>query len=223
MLIIFTFVFGEIFQAKWAGSNQVGGLDFAAALFAGLLIYNFFAECIGNAPSQIVGNVNYVKKVVFPLEILSTVTVITALFHFLAAYSILIGLILLSEWHLSWTAVYIPIIFLPFIGMVLGFSWGISALGVYLRDISQLISPILTAILFLSPVFYPLSSVNRKLVFIYHLNPLTFVIEQIRSVLLHNQQPDWQGLAIFSVLSVLIAVLGYMFFQKTRSGFADIL
>lgn len=223
LLSVFTFVFGEIFQARWAGSDRAGGIDFAAAMFAGYLIHLFFSDCIARAPTLILGNVNYVKKVRFPLEILPVVTVISALFHLFTAYLILLALILLSDWSLSWTALWVPVIFLPFILLILGFTWMLSALSVYLRDVGQLIVPILTAMLFLSPVFYPLSSVADRFLPVYQLNPLTLVIEQTRGVLLHAQLPNWGALAIYSVVGVLVMLVGHAFFQSTRRGFADVL
>ena len=223
LLSVFTFVFGEIFQARWAGSDRAGGPDFAAAMFAGYLIHLFFSECIGRAPTLILGNVNYVKKVRFPLEILTVVTVISALFHLFAAYIILLGLIMVSDWTLGWTAFWVPVIFMPFLCLVLGFTWMLSALSVYLRDIGQLVVPILTAMLFLSPVFYPLASVSDRFIFIYQINPLTEVIEQTRGVLLHQQLPDWGALAAYTVVALLVMFAGHAFFQSTRRGFADVL
>lgn len=223
LLSVFTFVFGEIFQARWAGSDRAGGLDFAAAMFAGYLIHLFFSECIGRAPSLILGNVNYVKKVRFPLEVLAVVTVISALFHLLAAYIILLILIFLSGWQMGWTVLLGPVVLLPLILLVLGFTWALSALAVFLRDIEQLIVPILTAMLFLSPVFYPLSSVADRFLVIYQINPLTMIIETMRGVLLHQQLPNWEAFLIYTLISVLVMALGHAFFQMTRRGFADVL
>ena len=223
MLVVFTFVFGEIFQSKWPNSKATGGLDFAVPLFAGFLIYTFFAECISRAPGLITGNVNYVKKVIFPLEILVVTSLLAALFHLLAAYIILIALILFSGWELTWSMLLLPVIFLPFMFLVLGFSWVLAALGVYLRDISHIIGPILTAMMFLSPVFYSLDSVSQKFLFIYYLNPLTLIIEEGRSVLLYGNMPDLSLLAIYTIISLIFFWLGYSFFQKTRKGFADVL
>ena len=223
MLVVFTFVFGEIFQSKWPGSESTGGLDFAAALFAGFLIYTFFSECISRSPSLITSNVNYVKKVVFPLEILTVVSLIAAIFHLLAAYIILVALIIFSGWELTWSMLLLPVIFLPFMFLVLGFSWALAALGVYLRDIGHIIGPVLTAMMFLSPVFYSLDSVSQKFLIIYYLNPLTLIIEESRAVLLYGNMPDFIALAIYTLVSLVIFWLGYIFFQKTRKGFADVL
>lgn len=223
LLTVFTFVFGEIFQTRWGDRDTAGSLDFAVALFAGLLIFNFFSESVARAPNLIISNANYVKKVVFPLEILTIVTILAALFHLMAGYLILLALMMLSNWQVSWAIFFVPFVFTPFLIMVLGFTWGLSALGVYLRDIGQLISPILTAMMFLSPIFYPLSSVNDKFLLIYHLNPLTFVIEQMRAVMLQGVQPNWIGLGFYTIISIIVGYLGFVIFQKTRKGFADVI
>lgn len=223
MVLVFTFVFGEIFQARWAGSAHSGGIDFASALFTGLLAYQFLSECLSRAPNLIVANANYVKKVVFPLEILPVVSVIAAVFHLLVAYAILIGLILASHWTLGPTALLAPLVLLPYIALTLGLSWAISALGVYLRDIGQLIQPALTALLFLSPVFYPLSSVPAALQPVYLANPVTYVSETLRGVLLHQTLPDPLTWLVFTGLSLLVAWLGLSLFQTTRKGFADVI
>ena len=223
MVLVFTFVFGEIFQARWAGSPNSGGMDFASALFTGLLAYQFLSECLSRAPNLIVANANYVKKVVFPLEILPVVSVIAAVFHLLVAYAILIGLILASNWTLGPSALLAPVVLMPYIALTLGLTWAISALGVYLRDIGQLIQPALTALLFLSPVFYPLSSVPAALQPVYLANPVTYVSETLRGVLLHQTLPDPLSWLVFTGLSLLVAWLGLSLFQTTRKGFADVI
>ena len=223
MVLVFTFVFGEIFQARWAGSPNSGGMDFASALFTGLLAYQFLSECLSRAPHLVVANANYVKKVVFPLEILPVVSVIAAVFHLLVAYAILIGLILASHWTLGPSALLAPLVLLPYIALTLGLTWAISAIGVYLRDIGQIIQPALTALLFLSPVFYPLSSVPTALQPVYLANPVTYVSETLRGVLLHQTLPDPLAWLVFTGISLLVAWLGLSLFQATRKGFADVI
>ncbi|WP_374407640.1 ABC transporter permease [Hydrogenophaga sp.] len=225
MLSVFTFVFGEIFKAKWGGDGpaQTGHLEFAVALFAGLLQYNLFAECIGKAPYLVTNQPNYVKKIVFPLDTLPVVAMLAALFHFAIAYGIILVLAAISQWQFHWTVLYTPLIMMPFVLLVLGVTWGLAALGVYLRDIGQLVPPALTAFLFLSPVFYPLSAVSPKLQVIYRLNPLTQVIEQVRGALLFGRSPDWATFWPYAIVCTVIGWLGFVVFQKTRQGFADVI
>ena len=223
ILTVFTFVFGDIFQSKWGNSQNTGRLDFASALFAGLLIYNFFAECISRSPMLITSNPNFVKKVIFPVEVLPVVNTLGAIFHLGVAYVLLGILVLFSNWGIGPTAFLVPIILLPFVLLTQGLSWLLAALGVFLRDISQLVQPGLTALLFLSPIFYPLSSVPQALQWVYKLNPITFTTESIRSVLIHHTEPVWNEYFVFLGCCLLTAWIGFALFQKTRKGFADVL
>lgn len=223
MVSVFTFVFGEIFQSKWAGAKNSNHLDFAAALFTGLLVYNLFAECIGKASFLITSNPNYVKKIVFPLEVLCVVAVLAALFHFLVAYFIVVLMVMFSSWTLTWTVILTPIVIAPLLMLVTGLTWAIASLGVFLRDIGQIVGPALTALMFLSPIFYPLSSVNPRFQWVYHFNPLTQVVENLRAVLLHQTLPDWGSWMVYTTISAVVMALGFVFFQRTRKGFSDVI
>ncbi len=222
MLLVYTFVFSMVFKARWSSASD-SKAEFALVLFAGLMIFNLFAECINRAPGLILSNVNYVKKVVFPLEILPFVTLLSALFHmgvslvvWLLAYVILIGLP-----HL--TVLYLPLILLPLALLIMGVSWALASLGVYLRDVSQLIGVVTMSLMFLSPIFYPATALPESYRYLLYLNPLTTVIEQARAVLYFGTSPDFALLAIFWAATCLVAWLGFAWFQKTRKGFADVL
>ena len=222
MLAVYTFVFSVVFKTRWG----VGGEDkinFAIILFAGLIVYGLFAECINRAPSLILSNANYVKKVVFPLEILPSVAIGSALFH--AGISLVVLLIaqLLINQRLPWTVVVFPIILLPLLLATSGFAWLLSALGVYVRDIAQTTSILTTVLMFLSPLFYPVSALPKNYQLWLHLNPLTFIIEEGRNVLIFGNTPNWIGWAIAFAASMLISAGGFWWFQKTRKGFADVL
>lgn len=222
MLTIYTFVFSVVFKARWnAGSDSK--TEFALVLFAGLIVFNLFAECINRAPGLILANPNYVKKVVFPLEILPVVTLLSALFH---------GLISLGVWLWAYlvffgpphaTVLYLPLVILPLFFFIMGLSWALASLGVFLRDVSQLIGVMITVLMFLSPIFYPATALPEDYRHLLYLNPLTPVIEQTRDVLFWGKSPDFTMLGIYWVASVLIAWLGFAWFQKTRKGFADVL
>lgn len=222
MLSVYTFVFSDVLKAKWhVGSDSK--TEFALALFAGLMVFNLFSECINRAPSLILSNVNYVKKVVFPLEILPCVILNAALFHaaislcvWLGAYAIFFGVP-----HV--TALYLPLIIIPFLFFIAGLSWFLASLGTYLRDISQFIGVLTTMLMFLSPIFYPASAVPEASRYLLYLNPLTPVVEQTRAVLFAGVAPDFQMLGICWVAAIFIAWLGFAWFQKTRKGFADVL
>lgn len=223
MLSVFTFVFGEIFQSRWPGAKETGGISFAAALFTGLVLFNFFSECIGRAPTLIVSNPNYVKKVVFPIEVLPIISMISALFHLGTSYLVLIVLIAFSEWGLHIGSMQAAIILIPLTILISGLSWLLAALGAYLRDIGQIIAPILTGTMFLSPIFYQLSSIDQKFHWLFTINPISFPIEQMRNAVLYNKPIDWFGYWIYFAIALIVAKAGYYVFQKTRHGFSDVL
>jgi len=225
MLVIYTFVFGIVFKARWGGSGeQASTTNFAIILFAGLIVHGLLGEMFARAPMLIVGNVNYVKKVVFPLEILPVVALGAALFHaFISVIVLLIAQIVLSATLPSITVLWLPVVVAPFLLLLLGFSWWLASLGVYLRDVNQILAPIITALLFISPVFFPSSSLPAPLRPYLFLNPITLIVEQTREVLIFGNMPDFFALAIYALVAVLFAALGLFWFQKTRKGFADVL
>jgi lipopolysaccharide transport system permease protein len=224
MLVVYTFVFSAIFKSRWVG---VGGDDsktqFAVVLFVGMIVLGLFSEVVNRAPSLIMGNVNYVKKVIFPLEILPIIAMGAALFHSLISLSVLLAAFALFNGYLQWTAVFIPLVLLPLVMITLGLAWALAAIGVFLRDVGQTIGIITTVLMFLSPVFYPITAVPERFQAYIMANPLTFIIEQSREVLVWGHTPDWQGLGIYTLGATLIAWAGFALFQKIRKGFADVL
>lgn len=222
MLMVYTFVFSEVFKARWntGGDSKT---EFALVLFAGLIVFNLFTECINRAPSQILSNPSYVKKVVFPLEILSFVSLLSSMYNMLISLAVwlLAYCFLFGMPHL--TVLYFPLIIIPFALFIIGLSWSLASLGVYLRDVGQFIGVITTVIMFLSPVFYPASALPEAYRHLLYLNPLTLVIEQTRAVLYFGQSPNLIMLLIYWLVSFVIAWLGFAWFQKTRKGFADVL
>lgn len=221
MLGVYTFVFSVVFQTRWSGADTTK-TGFAIMLFVGLIIHGLFSECVNRAPTLVLSNVNYVKKVVFPLEILPWVTMGSALFHAVASTLVLLAFYVLVNGSLQWTIVFFPLVVVPFMLLVMGLAWFLAATGVYLRDIAQTMSIVTTVLLFLSPVFYPATALPESYRVLLHINPLTFVIEQARDVLIHGQLPDWTGLLIYSVTSALVAWIGFAWFQRMRNGFADV-
>ena len=223
MLAVYTFVFSVIFKARWGIDGGDSKTSFALILFVGLIVHGLLAEVLNRAPSLIVSNVNYVKKVIFPLEILPAISLIAALFHSMVSILVLLLASAAINFFLPWTVVLLPVVILPLIILIVGLSWILASLGVFIRDIGQTIGIITTVMFFLAPVLYPLSAMPEK----YHpyilANPLTFIIEQAREVLIYGHLPNWSGLGIYMLIAIGIAWAGYAWFQKTRKGFADVL
>jgi len=222
MLTIYTFIFGYVFKARW-GDMNLGDGGFALTLFCGLIVHGVFAECINRAPTLISSNVNYVKKVVFPVEILPWVTIYAAFFHALMSFLVLLIFSLIVNGNIPITALWLPVVLAPYVIFLVGCLWLFSALGVYLSDIQQLMGVMTTALLFLSPVFYPISALPEILQGWIYLNPLTLIMEQSREVLLWGHSPDFKLLFLYSIVALTIAIFGFVLFQKSRRGFADVL
>jgi lipopolysaccharide transport system permease protein len=223
MLFIYTFVFSVVFKSRWGGVAEETRGNFTIILFAGLFVHGLFAECINRAPSLILSNVNYVKKVVFPLEILPFVAFGSALFHSLISLCVLLVAQLLIMNDIPWTAVFFPLVMLPLVFATLGIAWFLAALGVYLRDVGQITGIFTTALLFLSPVFYPISALPPHYQMWLKMNPLTLIIEEGRNSLIFGKVPDFYHLCILLAASIALAYLGYAWFQKTRKGFSDVI
>lgn len=223
LLTVYTFVFSFVFKTRWGVGIPEGRTFFAVVLFVGLIIYNLFAEMLSRGPNLIVNNTNYVKKVIFPLEILPVVSLCSALFQALISFGVLFVAMLIFNGSLHASILFLPLVILPFLIMALGFSWILAALGVFVRDLSQVMSIIVMMLMFLSPVFYPLTAVPPNLRNWLMLNPITDIINQARNVVIFGQAPDWQNLLIYTGISLLFAWFGFWWFQKTRQGFADVL
>lgn len=223
MLAVYTFVFSVVFEARWSSGESTSKLEFSLLLFIGLMIFNLFAECATKAPGLVLANVNYVKKIVFPLEVLPWVVLGGALSNFIAslliwlvAYCIFFGLP-------NWTVIFLPVVLLPLILLIVGMIWILASLGVYVRDINQLIGTFVTILLFLSPIFYPASALPSAFQTLFMLNPLTAPIEAARASLYWGHVPNFTIITFNVVVAFLFFWLGFFWFQKVRKGFADVL
>ena len=222
MLLIYTFLFGVVFQARW-GQTQSGSLaEYAIIIFAGITAFNVFSECANRAPTLVIGVPNYVKKVVFPLEILPVSALGAALFHGGISLVILTVANLLVNGVLHWTVVLLPLVIVPLILLSLGVGWFLAALGVYIRDASNAIGLITQILFFATPIFYPFSSIPPAFQPVIRANPLNSIVENLREVVLWGTVPDLAGLALWTVITGIVALLGFAWFQVTRRGFADV-
>ena len=223
MLTVYTFVFSVVFKARWGIGGDESKIQLAVVLFVGMIVHGLLAEVLNRAPGMILSNVNYVKKVVFPLEILPVISMGAALFHSLVSLGVLLIAFVIFNGYLHLTVILAPLVMLPLVILTLGLAWMLASLGVFLRDVGQTIGIITTVMLFLAPVFYPITALPEKLRPWIMVNPLTFIIEQAREVLIWGRLPDWFGLGIYTLVATVVAWAGYAWFQKTRKGFADVL
>ncbi|MFC0266598.1 ABC transporter permease [Kushneria aurantia] len=223
MLGVYTFVFTVVFRARWGTGGDAQHAAFAVNLFVGIIVHGVLAEMLNRAPGLVLANQNYVKKVIFPLQVLPLVTLGSALFHAATSLAVLVAAEFLILGYVPFTALLFPLVLAPLLLVTLGAGWLLASLGVFLRDIGQTMGLITTMLLFLSPIFYPASALPPEFRVIMTLNPLTFIIEQSRLVMIEGVLPNWWGLLLYALAAWLFAWLGFTWFQKTRKGFADVL
>ncbi|WP_064572743.1 ABC transporter permease [Cupriavidus gilardii] len=223
MLAVYTFVFSVVFKARWGVGTEETKTQFAIVLFVGMNIFGLFAETLNRAPTLITSNTNYVKKVIFPLEVLPVVALGAALFHTLIGVMVLMAALTITQGSIPASALALPLIMVPLLLFSLGLGWIFSSLGVYVRDVAQTVGIATTVIMFLSPVFYSVHALPEGYRKVLLFNPLTFIIEQARAAVVFGHWPDWLLLAAYTLGSAVVAWLGYWWFQKTRRGFADVL
>lgn len=221
MLAIYTFFFTEVFPTRWSAAADSRGA-FALVLFIGLLLHGLLAEAMSRAPTLIVGNPNLVKKVMFPLDLLPVVSLGSTLFHFAIGLAIWLVFHLFLQGLPPVSALWMPLIVLPLALFALGLGWWLASLGVFLRDVGHVVPVVATILLFASPIFYPIDALKGPLKTLVLASPLTVPVEQARRVLIEGRAPDFAALVLYALVSLLVAYLGFAWFQGTRKGFADV-
>lgn len=226
LLSVYTFVFGVVLDARWPRKIAASGdsrTEFALLLFTGLSVFWLFSECIGRAPSLVVAHAGYVRKLVFPLEVLPYVVLGSALFHLGISLLLLIAARTVILGGLPpVTSLLLPVALLPLVCLVLALSWGLAALGAFFRDIGHLVAIAVQAMLFLSPIFYPTSALPESAQLFTHFNPLAVAVEQVRGVLLWGSLPEWRLWLGHMAFSCAAAWLGLFCFERSRGALADV-
>jgi lipopolysaccharide transport system permease protein len=221
MIVIFTFIFAGVFNARFGSRSSPW--DYAIYLFCGLLPWNMFQETLIISASTVVSHANLVKRVVFPLETLPIAQAMAALGNQLFGTIALLVAIVIIRHELHLTVLWLPVLLLPQVVATLGAAWLIASLGVFLRDIAQGISLFLMAWMYVTPILYPESIVPERYRFYINLNPFTPLVRSYRQILIEGNAPDWKGLAYFSAFAVVCFLFGYWWFAKTRKNFADVI
>ncbi len=222
MLSIFTLVFGAVFQSRWGASGGQSLTEFSIILFTGLTVFQFFAEVVNRAPGLILANAGYVKKIVFPLQLLPLVAVGSALFHAAVSFALIVAFIALMRGGVPATAWLLPLVLAPLVLLTVGLAWFLSAFGTYVRDIGQITGSLVTALMFLSGVFFPRTALPEWIQPWIAFGPVTLPMEMAREVLVFARLPDWYGLAAYSAAALAMSIFGRLVFQKLRKGFADV-
>lgn len=220
-LCLYGIVFGIILKPRWP--NVEDPIQFSLILFTGLLVFNFFSECITRSPSLIISNANYVKKVVFPIEILPLVSIGSALFHMLLGFLAWVIISFYFGAKFTLCILYFPLIIAPLILLTAGISWFLAAVGVFIRDINQVLSLMVQCFLYLGPILYPREVLPENIRWFMLLNPITIPVEQLHNLLNFGIHPDFLSLTEYGLFSVIICILGRIFFDLTKRDFADVI
>jgi lipopolysaccharide transport system permease protein len=223
MLSVYTFVFSVVFPSRWGTDVTGGRLDVALALFASLTTFGLFSETVCTAPHLILGNRNYVKRVVFPLEVLPLARLLSNLVQTSLGFAVFLVALLLVRGGLPWTVVWLPIVLLPLCLLTLGCAFFLASLGVFIRDVGQVIGLAVTMLMFLSSVFYPISSVPARWQWAMRINPVATVIEEVRRVTLDGQAPHWPAFGLLTLLGGTTMAVGLVWFLRSKNAFADVL
>lgn len=223
MLAIYTFVVSGVLGARW-NPNQRGHGEFALYLFCSILVFNLFGEVVTRAPTLVIANPNYVKKVVFPLEVLALSSVLSAIFNMAVGFVVWLvfwGAVRVTLPHV--TILCLPLIVVPLCLATVGMAWLLASLGVFVRDVGHVVGLVVQALFFASPVFYSIDSVKGPFRTIMQFNPLTHALEGARRVMVDGGTPNWPLWGVSLVAAGVIALLGYAFFMKSKRAFADVL
>lgn len=222
MLAIYTFIFSEIFHTKWEidTSNK---FQFALMLFCGLSIYNMFADVLGRSVSLIVSNQNYVKKVVFPLQLLPVVITFSSLFNCIISFAVLIAANVILNGSLHFSVLYTPLVLLPHVVFCAGVAFLVSAISVYLRDMASFVSVLTMVLMYLTPVFFPLTAIPEAFRRVMMFNVMTYSIENMRNVIIYGTSINWIYFSVSCVASTMLLLLGHWVFKRVKDGFADLL
>lgn len=221
-LVIYAIAFGAVMGGRWPEA-QASGTPFSIVLFAGMIPYFVLSECMTRSPELVVGNPAYVKRVVFPLELLPWPMLFSILFHSAMNVLVFLAMRLAMEGQMAWTVVYLPFVIIPIAILGLGVSWFLASISVYFRDVRQVVGLASMSLLFLSSVMVPMAAVPERYRMIFMLNPVSFIAEQSRAILIWEQAPDWMGLLRYTMVALAFMYAGYAWFMATKRGFADVL
>ncbi len=221
LMATYFFVFGVVMQTKVSEDKGPGA--FALYLIAGMLPWLAFSEAIGRAPSNMWENRQFIKKLRFPVETLPVNIMLSGLTSEVFGLAIyLSGLLLLRGGHLPLTVLWLPVLVLPQMLLTAGLCWLLAALGVFIRDLAQVIGFVLTLWFFLTPICYSEAGLPEPARSILAANPIYVLVHGYRTIFLAGHQPDWSPLWKLYVLSAAVFFLGHALFYKLRKSFADI-
>jgi len=221
LMMVYGFVFGVIFKARWPAQGDTE-VSFIVLLFCGLVVHLMFSDVLSRSASVIRDNANYVKKVIFPLSIFGGVISGSALFHFLVSFVVLLLVAGFMGGHMSWHILFLPVLLLQYVLLCTGVAWLVSVLGVFFKDLTHVIGFISTVFLFTCPIFYPIDYVPEQYQFVLSANPLTYYVEAVRGIVAFHTFPPIEAFLTSLLVALIVFIVGFWFFRKTKGSFADV-
>lgn len=223
LLAVYTFVFGVVLKQRWTGAPSGRLSEFGLILFAGLIAFNVFSECVGRAASLVVSTPNYVKRVVFPLELLPLSILGSALFHAAVSVAILCVADLSLGARPQWSWLLVPVVILPAAWLSLGCVWFLASLGVFIRDLGYAVAIVLQVLFFVTPVFYPVDVIPMPYRTLMEYNPLASVVQTMRAVIFPGVSSVWPAFGVSAGFGLIVMISGYAWFMRTRRAFGDVI
>ena len=220
-LAVYTFVFSVVFKPSWAGGGDGGVAGYALILFAGLSAFEVFAASLNRAPRLLSENVNFIKKVLFPLEILPVGVILAAVLESFVSLALVAAGVLVTTGRLPATAILAPLAYLPLAMLTLGMCWLLAPVGVFLKDLGNIVGVAVQLLFFATPILYPLSAVPEPYRGLLTLNPLHPVVDHLRRTIIYGQMPDWAALGWVTLACAAVMLVGYAFFINIKRLFAD--
>lgn len=223
MLAVYTFVFTVVFKARWNMEIESGFGSYAIMLFSGIILHGFFMESLSQSATVITNNPNYVKKVIFPLELLVPSLMSGQVFQYIIGLFILLGAMLFIWPSMSYHALLIPFVLAPFFLFTLGVGYFVAALGVYFRDIAHFIGILGSVLLFTSTILFPADRVPEEFRLLLYLNPLSYVVDTFRGCVMFHTLPSLLPFSLYTAIGITTCITGAWLFKRMKRGFADVI
>lgn len=224
MLLVYTFVFSTTLNIRLSNDAGETATEYAVMLFAGLMVFQLFVDPLGRSPALVINRKAFVKRHVFPVEVLPlTLVISTALYSGIGLLLVVVANLVMTGGFSS-TIYLLPVVLLPAILMAIGLGWILSAIGVFVPDLQNVTGSVVQRLLFfMTPIFYSVDRVNENYRWLLYLNPMTPVVEGARNVMILGNQPDWALLGVWIAISLVVCQVGYAMFMRAKGGFADVL
>lgn len=220
-IAVYTFLFGVMFNVRF-GDRTGSVADYVLPFFTGFLLYHVFSESANRAPNLITSRRNFVKKVVFPIQILPLTVVLSTAIYLAVTVGLVVVGNLITHGEVSATIWLFPAVLVPLYLLSLAASWLLASIGSFLWDLKNIVSFLTHLTFMVTPIFYPVERVPEGARWLLWLNPFTHIVEAGRDTLVRGVVPDLVGLGVLTVIALVLAQGSYAWFMKSRRGMADV-